>query len=137
MSILEGFRPMPPWVLLRVDPLPETTSGGIILIHSDVDANDAPGFGTVLAAPLFYRYLEYNDRGEGRSANKSLWTKLFPVEVSVGDRVLFRRFLRDGLPVTEESIQALSLVKQEHPNCLFCFVHADDILALVEDEDGA
>lgn len=131
---VSGFTSVGPWVLVMVEPLEERTASGIILVHSDYDDKMSPGIGTVLAAPKTYRYLPYEERGKNKTTDMSARTKTYPVEFSVGDRVLFRRFLRDANKKDARDLTLLSQLAAEYPNHEFSFLHVEDIMAIIEED---
>ncbi len=131
---LKGFIPVGPWALVMVEPLESRTKSGLILVHSDYDDKMSPGIGVVLAAPKTYRYLPYSERGKNKTADLSERTQTYPVEFAAGDRVLFRRFLRDANKKDARDLSLLSELASEYPDHEFSFLHVEDVMAIIEEE---
>jgi co-chaperonin GroES (HSP10) len=108
---MPSFKPMGPWVLIKVDPFTEKTKGGIYLPEGNMEERMGHRTGKVLA-------VGQGRFNKGRKAEKA---KYEPLDVEVGDRVIFRGFLHD----VNKNHQGL-----EDPN--HSLIHADDLIGVLE-----
>jgi len=102
-----------PWVLIKVDPHPETSKGGIYLPQGNMEEVKGHSTGEVLSVGPGY----FNKSLKG-SAPKE---KFCPLDLRVGDRVMFRGYLHD-VNKYHQDIEGL-----EHS-----LVHCDNIEGVLE-----
>lgn len=105
------IRPTGPWVLVEVEPFTEKTKGGIYLADGNAEERMGHRVGKVLAAGPG----RFN---EGKKAQKA---KYEPLDVEVGDRVMFRGFLHD----VNKNHQGLDDINHS-------LIHADDLIGVLE-----
>lgn len=104
----ENFRPLGPWVLIRMDDLPETTAGGIVVVDPHMLCEHRHQTGTVLRA----------GPGKYTNAKTSKKPKYEAHELVPGIRVTIRAFL--------------SRPTQRFEDPKVSLIHIDDVLGVVE-----
>ena len=106
-----------PWVLIEADPHKDKTAGGIYRPQGNLEDRTGMRVGTVISV------------GQGQAAvskpGKPAKSKYIPTDLEIGDRILFRGFLHD-VNKYHQGIEGLS----------HSLVNIDDILVVIEDEDG-
>ena len=110
MNDIDPFKvkPLGGHIVVEVEPRQTRTASGIELPLAETGIEKVmEGAGRVIAA------------GPGKMSSKGV---LLPMGVKVGDRVLFRRFLKDWLP--------LGVVDGKE----YTLLHAHDMMAVADDE---
>lgn len=126
-----GLKIISGWIPVLLEPVPEVSDGGIILLDTGFDANTAPGIAWVLGVPKDFTYLRPKDAGV-KAPGKDDYTFVYEPEVERGDRIIFQRYVRSsakalGSPLSEE-------VMADYPGYEALFIHHESIVAkIVED----
>lgn len=103
-----------PWVLVKVDPHPEKSGGGIYLPQGNAEERVGYRTGVVLSVGQGH----FNEGKNGRPPK----TKFSPLDLKIGDRIMFRGHLHD-VGKYHQGIEGL-----EHS-----MVHASDIEGVIEE----
>jgi len=102
-----NFKPYGPWVLVLPDPPEHQYKGVLFMPEGNIEERLGHASGVVIAV------------GQGFFNNKKrAKTKFIPLDISVGQRVIYRGHLKDANPIVGSSS---------------CLIHAQDIIGELVD----
>lgn len=106
---ISRLRPMGPWVLLKLEPPQEKTSGGMYLPQGNLLERLGSSVGVVVR----------KGPGKYNTGKKATRAKYEPMDLEVGDRVVFRGYL-------QELNKPGGYLDPHH-----CLLHIDDITGVI------
>lgn len=107
---IKKIKPFGPWILVKVDPPPEKSEGGIYRPQGNAEDRTGQATGTVLR-------LGKGNLNQGKRAIKS--GKYDPIDLKPGMRIAFRGYL-------QEANRPSGVIDKEHT-----LIHVDDIIGEV------